>query len=53
MDEYLDTDHSVMLTQQGEEGEKMQKQTVQLQHTHKKKNKSFHENISEACFYAK
>lgn len=27
----------------------MQKQTVQLQHT-QKKNKSFHENISVACF---
>lgn len=51
MDEYSATDHSVILTQQGEEGGgEMQKQTVQLQHM-KKKNKSFHENMSGACVF--
>lgn len=48
MDEYSATDHSVILTQQGEEGEKMQKQTVQLQ---KKHAQSFHENISRGLIF--
>lgn len=43
MDEYSATDHSVILTQQGEEG-KMQKQTGQLY-------KSFHDYISRIVLF--
>lgn len=49
MDEYSATDHSVILTQQGEEGKNAKTNSAAA--AHKKKSKSFHENISGACVF--